>query len=323
MMSNMSNANDCVILCPGQGAQAVGMGQVWCESSPEAAAVMAEADSILAETLGRSLSELCFGGPAEDLNRTDVSQSAILACSVACWKGLQAVEPDLAISASAGLSLGEYTALYLAGVMSFKDALETVAARGRLMQEAAEASQGGMVAIMGAADEEAATAFCSQVLQTQSADEVLVPANFNAPGQIVLSGSAAACDAAVEMAAEAGLRAKALTVAGAFHSPLMQPAADRMAEVLDGIEMNAPSVPVWCNVTAAAHDPQIETIKNHLVEQITHPVRWSQSLANMLEVGSANFRELAPGKVLKGLMKRIDRKVEVRNHDVPDPSYHA
>jgi [acyl-carrier-protein] S-malonyltransferase len=322
-MSTMSTEHDCVVLCPGQGAQALGMGQGWCDSSAEAAEVMAEADRILAQTLGRPLSELCFQGPAEELNRTDVSQPAILACSVACWKGLQAVEPDMTITASAGLSLGEYTALYLAGVMSFQDALETVAARGRLMQEAAEASQGGMVAIMGAADEEAATAFCSQVLESQSADEVLVPANFNAPGQIVLSGSAGACEAAVAMAADAGLRAKALTVAGAFHSPLMQPAADRMAEVLDRVTMNAPSVPVWCTVTAVGHDAEVEIIKKRLVEQITHPVRWSQSLANMLESGCSNYRELAPGKVLKGLMKRIDRKVEVRNHDVPDPSYHA
>ncbi|MCH2132302.1 MAG: ACP S-malonyltransferase [Phycisphaerales bacterium] len=318
----MASETDNVILCPGQGAQAVGMGQAWCEASSEAAAVMAEADRLLAGQLPRPLSEICFEGPAEMLNRTDVSQPAILACSVACWRGLSSLQGETDVTAAAGLSLGEYTALHLAGVMSFSDALETVAARGRLMQEASESSQGGMVALMGA-DEAEAMAFCTTVLDGLPGGEILVTANFNANGQIVLSGSKSACEAAVEAAGDAGYRAKALPVAGAFHSPLMQPAADRMAEVLDAIEMAPPAVTVWSNVTASPHGNDVATIKQLLVEQITHPVRWAQSVTDMLSAGHSSFCELAPGTVLKGLMKRIDRKAEVRNHDVPDPSYHS
>ncbi|MDG2423653.1 MAG: ACP S-malonyltransferase [Phycisphaerales bacterium] len=309
--------HDCTILCPGQGAQSVGMGQAWCEASPEAAAVMAEADRILSGSLSKLLSESCFEGPIDWINRTDVSQPAILACSVACWHGMQAVDPSIESQVTAGLSLGEYTALHLAGAMSFEDALLTVAARGRLMQEAAEASKGGMVALMGA-DEAQAVAFCASVLEGLSSDEVLVPANFNAPGQIVLSGSAGACEAAAEAAGDAGYRGKALPVAGAFHSPLMQSAADQMAEVLDKVALEVPAVKVWSNVTARPHENDIESIKQRLVEQITQPVRWSQSLADMVEQGCTGFHELAPGKVLKGLMKRIDRKLEVHNHDTPD-----
>lgn len=321
MMMTMANEQDRVILCPGQGAQAVGMGQAWCESSDEASSVLSEADRILAGVLPRPLMESCFDGPADWLNRTDISQPAILACSVACWQGILASSTDgpPTIHAAAGLSLGEYTALHLAGVMSFEDALLTVSARGRLMQEAAEASEGGMVALMGAADESQADSFCQEVLAGVSPGNILVPANFNAPGQIVLSGTQAACDAAVSAAGDAGLRAKALSVAGAFHSPLMQPAADQMAKVLDQVSLTAPEVPVWSNVTGVPHEHDVETIKQRLVEQITQPVRWAQSLAGMIDTGYASFHELAPGTVLKGLMKRIDRKVEVRNHDAPDP----
>ncbi|MEE2908512.1 MAG: ACP S-malonyltransferase [Planctomycetota bacterium] len=316
----MTSKYDCTILCPGQGAQALGMGRAWCEASTEAAEVMAEADRILAGTLAKPLSESCFDGPVEWINQTDVSQPAILACSVACWRGITTLDPSIQIQAAAGLSLGEYTALHLAGVMSFEDAVLTVAARGRLMQEAAEASSGGMVALMGADDEAQAVSFCESVLGTLPSGEILVPANFNAPGQIVLSGSETACDAAVSAASDAGFRAKALPVAGAFHSPLMQPAAARMAEVLDQVDMVPPEVTVWSNVTAYPHENDIVAIKHRLVEQITQPVRWAQSIQDMIEQGCSGFHELAPGKVLKGLMKRIDRKLEVRNHDIPDPS---
>ncbi|MAT81649.1 MAG: [acyl-carrier-protein] S-malonyltransferase [Phycisphaerae bacterium] len=313
----MSNQKS-TILCPGQGAQAVGMGKAWQTSNAAAADILSEADRILSDTLTKPLTESCFDGPVDWINRTDISQPAILACSVACWHGLRESNGDLQAGVTAGLSLGEYTALHIAGVMSFEDALRTVAARGRLMQEAAEASRGGMVALMGADDEAQASHFCETVLEGLPSEEILVPANFNAPGQIVLSGSLGACEAAVEAAAESGYRAKALPVAGAFHSPLMQPAADRMAEVLDRINLNAPQVPVWSNVTAQPHENDVETIKQRLVEQITSPVRWSQSLVDMIEQGCGDFHELAPGKVLKGLMKRVDRKLEVQNHDSPD-----
>ena len=313
----MSN-HDCTILCPGQGAQTVGMGKAWVEASTRAAAVMAEADRILSDTLSKPLSESCFEGPVEWINRTDISQPAILACSVACWHGMRELDVQVNGVVTAGLSLGEYTALHLAGVMSFEDALRTVAARGRLMQEAAEASKGGMVALMGADDEAQASSFCASVLAELPDSDVLVPANFNAPGQIVLSGSMDACDAAVAAAGDSGFRAKALPVAGAFHSPLMQSAADQMADVLDKIDLKVPEIPVWSNVTAVPHENDVVSIKHRLVEQITHPVRWSQSLVDMIEQGCGGFHELAPGKVLKGLMKRIDRKLEVRNHDTPD-----
>lgn len=321
MMSDMSDNQHITVLCPGQGAQAIGMARSWCEASSEAARVMEQADGILHGRLARPLSEICFDGPAELLNRTDVSQPAILACSVACFHGIRANDEAFNITSASGLSLGEYTALHLAGVMSFSDALETVAARGRLMQEAAESSTGGMVALMGAADEAEAVSFCDSVLASLGEGEVLVCANFNAPGQIVLSGSEKACQMAVEKAGDSGFRAKALPVAGAFHSSLMQPAADRMSDVLEGIDMQTPEVPVWSNVTARPHGSDVEGIRKCLVEQITSPVRWSQSVQGMLESEYSGFHELAPGKVLKGLMKRIDRKMEVVNHDEPDPSY--
>ena len=269
---------------------------------------MKQADEILDGRLPRPLSEICFDGPVDLLNKTDVSQPAILACSVACFHGIRANNESFTVTSASGLSLGEYTALHLAGVMSFADALETVAARG-------------MVALMGASDESEAVSFCDSVLASLGDDEVLVCANFNAPGQIVLSGSEQACQMAVEKAGDSGHRAKALPVAGAFHSSLMQPAADRMSNVLEGIEMKVPEVPVWSNVTARPHGTDVEEIRKRLVEQITSPVRWSQSIQSMLESEYSGFHELAPGKVLKGLMKRIDRKMEVVNHDEPDPSY--
>ncbi|NNM26245.1 MAG: ACP S-malonyltransferase, partial [Phycisphaerales bacterium] len=243
--------SDTIVLCPGQGAQAVGMGHAWREQSPAAAATFAEADAVLGDRFGASLSSLCFEGPAERLNETLVSQPAIFTCSVACARALADGSSAPSYAAAAGLSLGEYTALHLAGVFDFADGLELVATRGRLMQQAADASQGGMVAVIGA-DEETATTLAADA----AGDETLVPANFNAPGQIVLSGHRSACGRAVALAGERSLRATPLTVAGAFHSPLMQPAADAMAEVLAATALRPPSLPVWSNVTAAPHDPK-------------------------------------------------------------------
>ncbi|MHC5023668.1 MAG: ACP S-malonyltransferase [Planctomycetota bacterium] len=301
-----------VILCPGQGAQAVGMGRAWCAASAAARAVLDEADAVLAGELDASLSTLCFEGPADRLNQTDVSQPAIFACSVASWHGLREhLDGDLL--AAAGLSLGEYTALHLAGVFDFATGLRLVATRGRLMQEAAEASAGGMVALIGA-DEDQAEAVCDQAGQ----GEVLVCANFNAPGQIVLSGAAAACDRAVETAGASGLRATRLTVAGAFHSPLMQPAADRMAEALQAADLAPPAIPVWANVTARPHDPENpELLRQRLVQQIVRPVRWSQSCLGLVAAVAGTYHELAPGSVLRGLMRKINRQTKVKSHDEP------
>lgn len=312
------------------------MGRAWHDASPAARAVFAEADAVLAASLGARLSELCFDGPAERLNQTDVSQPAIYTVSVACFAALRERGVIDEIGDAAGLSLGEYTALHLAGAFAFADGLRLVAERGRLMQEAAEASQGGMVALMGA-DEAGAQSVCDRTLAGPGAAPgggVLVCANFNAPGQIVLSGHASACDRAVTVAGELGFRATKLTVAGAFHSPLMQPAADRMAEHLAKVAMSplgrarpgigAPgdAVRVWSNVSGEPHVANAtELLKRRLVEQIVRPVRWAQSCAHLLSGGDPSVKrpchELAPGTVLKGLMRRIDRSCEVTNHDKP------
>lgn len=306
-----------VILCPGQGAQKVGMGRAWFEASPEARQTFAAADEALQDRLGARLSTLCFDGPAETVNRTDVAQPALFVCAVACHQSLlgQGWKPEMA--ATAGLSLGEYTALHLAGSMSFKDALEVVALRGRAMQDAAEASDGGMVAIIGG-DEASATKLCEAAAE----GGVLQCANFNAPGQIVISGDADACDRAERMAADFNLRASRLQVAGAFHSPHMRPAAERLAAALEKVEVRAPSCPVVSNVTALPHsaegDEPIEaTIRRRLVEQLTSPVRWAESCAWLASNVEGEFHELAPGKVLAGLMRRINREVKVQSHDEP------
>lgn len=312
----MSNAQQQVILCPGQGAQTVGMGRAWSERSDAARAVFDEADRVLESTLGARLSDICFNGPADRLNRTDISQPAIYACSVASWRGLRDRDGDVELAATAGLSLGEYTALHLAGVFDFDTGLELVAERGRLMQEAAEASDGSMLAIIGA-DESQAEEICRQA----AGEDVLVCANFNAPGQIVLSGHAAACERAVNAAAEAGVRATPLTVAGAFHSPLMQPAAEAMASIMGPVAFSAPACPVWSNVTGEPHEGnEPESIKQRLVEQIVSPVRWSQGCCGLVSTlaGSCDYHELAPGTVLRGLMRRIDRSVKVTSHDEPE-----
>lgn len=300
-----------VILCPGQGAQVVGMGRLWCERFPAAREIFAQADEILDDSLGAPLSRLCFEGPTERLNQTDVSQPAIFVTSVACGR---AIEHELGGGiAAAGLSLGEYTALHLAGVFSFADALRLVAQRGRFMQEAAEASRGSMVALIGA-DEAQALAVCERAARGR----VLVPANFNAPGQIVLSGDADACGDAVTAAEEIGLRATPLAVAGAFHSDLMRPAAQRLGQALDAVELAPPRFPVVSNVTARPHEGGADTMRRLLVAQITSPVRWSQSCEWLGANASGRYHELAPGKVLTGLMRRINREIKVVNHDQPD-----
>lgn len=315
-------SNQFVFLCPGQGAQAVGMGQAWVESSPAAASIFRTADEVT--SLGaRRLSEFCFAGPQEELNRTDVSQPALFTCGIACHAALHDRHPGIETLAANGLSLGEYTALCIAGAFGFADGLRLVATRGRLMQQAAEASRGGMVALIGA-DEAQANELCAAA----AGNEVLVPANFNAPGQIVVSGSLGACDRAVEVAGKMGLRATKLAVAGAFHSPLMAPAAEGMARALEHVELKPLSVDVWSNVTGLKHarnDPA--TLKRLLVEQIVSPVRWSQSCADLIgsvkAAGGATFHELAPNTVLKGLMRRIDRSIEVTTHDQPQRDHAA
>lgn len=307
---NDSTNNASLILCPGQGAQAVGMGKAWFDAHPVAAQTFAAADA----ALDIELSSMCFEGPGEQLNRTDVAQAAIYTTSVACYQAMVESDQLAGMTATAGLSLGEFTALHLAGAFDFIEGLNLVRLRGQAMQEAAEASKGSMVAITGEVNEDAINELCDRA----RGDGVLVPANFNSPMQVVVSGSVDACDRAVGVAEAMGLKPTPLTVAGAFHSPLMQPAADRLAEALDKVGWNPPRVPVYSNVTAEPHDTDAASIKRRLVEQLTSPVRWSQSMQAAVAAHEGSlFVELAPGKVLAGLMRRIDRKTKVDNHNEP------
>jgi [acyl-carrier-protein] S-malonyltransferase len=294
------------ILCPGQGAQVVGMGKELYAASPEARAVFDQANALI----GFDLSSVCFGGPDTKLNQTDVCQPALYVTGIASFKAAVAkgAFDAAAVTAYAGLSLGEYTALHLAGAFSFEDGLRLVSLRGKLMQEAATASPSGMVAIIGG-DEAAVRKLCVEV----AGGEVLVPANFNSPGQIVVSGAKAACERVLAGASQAKLAAKALVVAGAFHSPLMQPAADKMKEALANAAVKSPNVPVYSNVTAQPHT-DAESIKRLLVEQIVQPVRWEQTMTTLVGGSEARCIELAPGRTLAGLLKRVNRKVVVEEN---------
>jgi [acyl-carrier-protein] S-malonyltransferase len=283
------------------------MGQDFYQSSPVAREVFDIANGVL----GFDVQAACFTGPAEYLNQTDISQPAIFTTSIASFRaGIEAglIDPGT-ITDYAGLSLGEYTALHLAGVFSFEDGLRLVAARGRYMQEAAVATPSGMVAVLGA-DETAIDKICSDSAQ----GEVLVPANFNAPGQIVVSGSAAACERALKAAEAAGFKATALKVAGAFHSPLMQSGADKMKLELDRAVFSPPTTTVYSNVTAAPH-VDVVSIKQRLVEQIVSPVKWEQTMKTLIADGGdgARFIELAPNRHLAGLAKRINRRLPVES----------
>lgn len=309
------NTNITILLCPGQGAQHVGMAKEWYEKSPAAKAVFDEA----IESLGFDLSKLCFGGPEDELNRTDKAQVAIYTASVACHRAL--VESGVVGDAqlTAGLSLGEFTALHLAGAFDFLTGLELVKLRGQAMQDAAEMSESSMVALVGA-DEAQAMALCEEALNDpeNKGEEVLVPSNFNCPGQVVISGSLKACERAEAVADKMGINSKQLPVAGAFHSPLMSPAADRLAEALDKVGWSLPKIPVMSNVTAMPHENDFDSIKQRLVEQLTHPVRWSQCLEYVLaEKPDARLVELAPGRVLSGHVRRINRKTKVENFAKP------
>ena len=298
------------LLCPGQGAQSIGMGRVWCEANATVRKTLSEADSILGDQLGQPLTTLCFEGPAELLNQTNVAQPALFAVGVAVWRAL--VEQGHQLSGAAGLSLGEYTALVAAGAMDFADGLRVVAERGRLMQSAAVARAGGMVAVIGAEDD-----VVVQLASDAAHGGVLSCANFNAPGQVVIAGDSDACDRAEVLAAERGMRCSRLSVAGAFHSEHMAPAAEGLAKVLESVDLRAPSVPVWSNVTARPHSSESSTIRSNLVAQLTSPVRWAESCQNFPAAGTLEFHESAPGTVLRGLMRRIDRERKVTSHDEP------
>lgn len=290
---------------PGQGAQSVGMGRDVVESSRAAAEVYDRAGQIL----GFDLRSVCFDGPADRLNSTDLQQPAIFVTSVALFRAAQdagRVRPG-SFSHMGGLSLGEYTALHLAGAVAFDDALRLVHERGRLMQRAAEAHPGGMVSIMGL-DEPAVLALCEHVAPHGR----VAPANFNAPGQIVISGELPACDAAARAVEQFGGKAVPLKVAGAFHSDLMRSAADGLRPHLDACRFGAPALPVVSNVDARYHrDP--DSIRESLYRQVFSPVRWSHCVQRLIADGCGEFCEIGPGKTLTGLMRRIDRDARAVN----------
>lgn len=282
----------------------LGMGLDFYNSSPRAKVVFDAAD----EVLGYAISTLCFEGPETQLQRTDLQQPAIFVTSVAIWEALlEKGVPDDLLGCAAGLSLGEYTALHLAGAMGFEDALRLVAQRGRLMQDAAEASQGGMVTLLGA-DPQKVQALC----QRAADGDVLAPANYNCPGQIVISGSAAACERAVGLASDFGAKAIPLKVAGAFHSAFMAPAAEQLGAALAKTPLTRPRVPVVSNVSADYHG-EAESIRHSLQAQVTDPVLWAKSVERMIADGYDTFIEVGPGRVLTGLMRKIDRKVRAKN----------
>jgi [acyl-carrier-protein] S-malonyltransferase len=296
------------LLCPGQGAQHVGMGKDFYGKFGVAARIYEQAD----KALGFSLSKLCFEGPEEQLNKTDVAQLAIFVTSVAIFETLLELNKVTAPDVAAGLSLGEYTALHVAGALTFEDGLRVVKARGQLMQAAAEAAPSTMLALLGA-DEPGAIAVCAEAAQ----GDVLVTANFNTPGQIVLSGSIPACERAAKVAEAKGFKSVPLKVAGAFHSPFMQSAADHMAQVLASVELRPCKMPVISNVTAQPHG-DAASIKTLLVKQVIAPVRWYQSIETLRAMGVSRWIEVGPGRTLTGMMKKIDRKATVENYSTTE-----
>jgi [acyl-carrier-protein] S-malonyltransferase len=293
-----------VFLFPGQGAQKVGMGKVLHDSLPAARQLFEEA----AEVLGYNLAEVCFNGLADRLNSTVVSQPALYVCSLAALEHLEKNEPQALAEcvATAGLSLGEYTALTFAGALSFRDGLRVVKTRGEAMQAAANVTPSGMVSIIGL-DQPAVE---SLVASARSAGLIEI-ANLLCPGNIAVSGVLPACDAIEKLAEEKGARTVRLAVAGAFHTALMKPADEKLAAALSGVELRFPRVPVWSNVDARPHtDP--EEIRALLVRQVVSPVLMEKSLRGLLEAGGERFYEIGPGTVVSGLLKRILRKVDVR-----------
>lgn len=295
---------------PGQGAQLVGMGRDVADTYAVAAETFSQADQIL----GFELSKLCFEGPPQRLDATDVQQPAIFTTSVALFRaGLAAgrFSPD-SFAAMGGLSLGEYTALHLADALSFEDGLRLVHRRGQLMQQAAEQAPGGMVSLLGV-DEPQALALCERV-----ADHGRVrPANFNCPGQIVISGDQAACDAAVALAGEFDCRAVPLKVAGAFHSELMRSAAEGLRPALNECAFRTPRVRVIANVDADYHrDPS--AIRESLYRQVVNPVRWQACVERLIADGCTEFWEVGPNRHLTGMMRKINRRMKTTNVSTAD-----
>lgn len=294
-----------VLLFPGQGAQTVGMGSELLAAHPSFLGDLYQKANDIA---GFDLKRVALEGPIETLSTTAMSQPAIYLTSVAALSVLEKTDPDAYSSAvsAAGLSLGEYTALVFAGAISFEDGLRLVLKRGAAMQAASDLSAGGMVSPLGL-DAATVETLCARA----SEGEPLKIANYLCPGNIVVSGAKSACERLVPLAAEAGaMKVVPLAVAGAFHTELMSPAADALRETLDSVEIRRPRLPVISNVDCRAHfEP--DDIRKTLLTQLTSPVRWEESMRTLLADGCDEFYEIGPGRVLRGLMKRIDRKVKI------------
>jgi [acyl-carrier-protein] S-malonyltransferase len=285
------------LLFAGQGAQTVGMGKDFADHSPLARSLFQQAN----EALGYDLASICFKGPEKELTQTEHAQPAIFLVSWVAFRLLLERCPSLAFEATAGLSLGEFTALTAAAALRFEDGLKVVHARGRFMQEACDATEGGMAAVLGL-EEAAIQMVCEQA--------GVAIANLNCPGQIVISGASDRIAQACEIAKRQGAkRAVPLAVAGAYHSPLMASAQPKLESLLNTVELRAPSAWVLSNVTAQPHGAPAE-IRRRLVEQVTASVRWEQTIRWLLSQGFTRFIELGPGTALSGFMKRIDRRAQ-------------
>jgi len=298
------------LLFPGQGAQRVGMGAGLYAKSAAAKAVFDLAES----ALGIELKRLCFEGPQEELNRTDISQPAMLVASLATFEALrEAGKLDLArCRAAAGLSLGEYAALAAANALSYADAVRIVYERGRLMQQACDANPGAMVSVIGLP-----ASALEEICKAASTEGEIAPANYNSPEQTVISGVTKAVEKAGAAAKERGARVVPLQVAGGFHSKLMTSAAENLAPLLRQLKIGRPAIPVVANVTGAeVTDPEV--IRDCLIRQVNHPVRWLDCMRTLLDSGTTEFLEVGPGRVLAGLMRKIASSAKVTSLSTPE-----
>ena len=290
-------------LFPGQGAQVVGMGKDLAEASPAARGLFERADYVL----GFALSKICFEGPEDRLTATDLSQPAILVMSLAAlaaWRQTPAGRAVGEPGAAAGLSLGEYTALTVAGAMDFDDAVRITHLRGRFMQEACQAQPSGMVSLLGVDG-----ALAEKICDAARPAGRIWPANYNCPGQVVVSGEAAACRRVAEIAESLGAqRAVPLQVAGGFHSPLMAAAREKLAPELRGLRIRELQFPVVANVRGDYYSGAVE-VPEVLAQQVDHPTRWQQGIERLIADGFDRFYEVGPGRVLTGLLKRTDRRI--------------
>jgi [acyl-carrier-protein] S-malonyltransferase len=287
---------------PGQGSQSVGMGKELFENFNVAKQIFQEAD----DTLHFSISGLCFKGPEDALKLTENTQPAILTTSVAALRVVEA-EKGIAPQFAAGHSLGEYSALVASGALSFSDAVKTVRLRGKFMQEAVPVGEGAMAAVLGMEREQ-----IEELCKACSSGEVLAPANFNCPGQIVIAGHSKAVERAMERLKQGGKKAVLLPVSAPFHSPLMKPAGERLEKALEQVSVSDLKIPVVTNVEAEVNNSK-DRVKGLLVAQVSSPVRWEESMRKMIEKGVEQVLEIGPGKVLSGLMKRIDNRIETKN----------